>query len=242
MVVLPRSASGVKVDTKSMPCEAVENALVKNRKRRKSRAASTPSASRPSISLSVRVKLLVIPDPVEHVDPEVVGGDAERSAVEGHPGGVVERLLRGQRFAAAQRRHRRDGRNGAVVHQVAAGRVEDGRDVEPVLLARCRGAETAAHAGPHEAEAAGELAVHRRPRNRRSARCGRRCRASSRPRRRSARRRRTPRRYRGSRCPRPSARSRRSPGPGRRRLPSTTRGRPPRSGIARSAIRPPRRC
>ena len=59
--VLPRNASGVNVATTSTPCDEVSNALVKNRKLRRSRAASTPSASSTAASIGVRTKLAVIP-------------------------------------------------------------------------------------------------------------------------------------------------------------------------------------
>ena len=66
-------------------------------------------------------------DAVGDVDAEVVGGEVERPGVEGNAGRVVERLLGLERHAAAERRHGRDGRDGAVVHQVAERGVEDGR-------------------------------------------------------------------------------------------------------------------
>ena len=44
-----------------MPCNRVANAVVKNRNRLRSRAASTPCASSASISASSIVKLLVMP-------------------------------------------------------------------------------------------------------------------------------------------------------------------------------------
>ena len=61
MTVSPRSATGLKVETTSMPCVLVANALVKNRNRRRSRAASTPCTSNASISAFSRVKSLVMP-------------------------------------------------------------------------------------------------------------------------------------------------------------------------------------
>ena len=61
MTVFPRRASGVQVATTSIPCVVVPKALVKNWKYRRSRANSTPPASRSPSSVSVSVKMLVTP-------------------------------------------------------------------------------------------------------------------------------------------------------------------------------------
>ena len=105
----------------------------------------------------------------QQVTEDPVVGDVRRPTVRGGHSGVKGRVrvgkplradvLRLERHASAQRGDGRDGRDGAVVHQVVERRVEDRRDVEAVLLARRRRAEAAADAGPYEADPRRDLAV-----------------------------------------------------------------------------------
>ena len=104
--------------------------------------------------------------PVCHVDTEIVGREDQRPLLDNRPGGVVDRGLGFERLTAPQSGHGEDRRNRAPFHQVAHGGVENCRQVEPVLLARRRGAESAAQAGAErkgirKPVAARQLAVDR---------------------------------------------------------------------------------
>ena len=90
-----------------MPCDRVANALVKNRNRLRSRAASTPLREQ-RVDLGVLEREVAgDADAVRDVDAEVVGREVERPGVEDDPGGVVDRGARaGGRFDAVGLRSR----------------------------------------------------------------------------------------------------------------------------------------
>ena len=98
---------------------------------------------------------------------EVVGGQREGPGVDHQPGRGVGRGLGIERPAAPQLRGSVSGRHGGAVDQIQGLRVDGRLDVEGVLLARRRGAESGADAAAHrdgvpQPVAGRQLAVRRR--------------------------------------------------------------------------------